>query len=260
MFTISLIAAGLVAVAAVLMTRPAPAVRTADERGITLQTLIVTAVLVLMAVAAGVVIVAITRSASDDLEDQTSTVGAHCNQVEVYDAQLAAAVVPGENLEGRAPGSGVGCVPVCTLTYPTLPSDEAGAKTELEKFSKYKLEVNSDLKLTSLVNLTQMEAQGLASGANSIEMLGVAGALAKVRTKISGKSILFATGTSTWGAITAMVPDGQGGMMPVTTYSSQPAGAILENLFQIKEVRVAANQSQCHAYDVVGDIATIFED
>ena len=69
MITLPLIAAGLVAVAALLMTRSAPAVRTADERGITLQTLIVTAVLVLMAVAAGVVIVAITRSASDNLTD-----------------------------------------------------------------------------------------------------------------------------------------------------------------------------------------------
>jgi len=48
-------------------------VRTAaDSRGITLQTLIVTAVLVLLAVAAGVVIVAITGSSSDDLEDQAS--------------------------------------------------------------------------------------------------------------------------------------------------------------------------------------------
>lgn len=44
----------------------------ADSRGITLQTLIITAVLVLLAVAAGVVIVAITDNSSDDLEDQSS--------------------------------------------------------------------------------------------------------------------------------------------------------------------------------------------
>lgn len=44
-----------------------------DERGITLQTLIVTAVLVLMAVAAGVVVVAITNNASDDLSEQSPT-------------------------------------------------------------------------------------------------------------------------------------------------------------------------------------------
>jgi len=43
-----------------------------NSRGITLQTLIITAVLVLLAVAAGVVIAAITRSSQDDLEDTTA--------------------------------------------------------------------------------------------------------------------------------------------------------------------------------------------
>ena len=127
MITISLIAAGLVAVAAVLTTRPAPAVRTADERGITLQTLIVTAVLVLMAVAAGVVIVAITRSASDDLQNQTVDVPGKCNEVEVYDPNLAAANVPGTNNSGKAIGSAIGCVPVCVW------HNKTGATVMLDK-------------------------------------------------------------------------------------------------------------------------------
>ena len=74
MIALSVVAAGVIAIAAVLFVRPSlegTPPRAADQRGITLQTLIVTAVLVLMAVAAGVVIVAITNSARDDLQGQT---------------------------------------------------------------------------------------------------------------------------------------------------------------------------------------------
>lgn len=97
------------------VARVAPA---ADQRGITLQTLIVTAVLVLMAVAAGVVIVAITNSASDDLERANAGIESQCNEVEVFDPILAAR---GE--EGGAggtdadtvKGSDEGCIPVCAF-------------------------------------------------------------------------------------------------------------------------------------------------
>ena len=113
MLTISLIAAGLMAVAALLMTRSAPAVRTADERGITLQTLIVTAVLVLMAVAAGVVIVAITNSASENLTEVDPQIAGNCNTVEVHDPTIAAGDVPGYNSQREVKGSASGCVPSC---------------------------------------------------------------------------------------------------------------------------------------------------
>jgi len=86
-------------------------VHTADERGITLQTLIVTAVLVLMAVAAGVVIVAITNSASDDLEEQTTSINPLCNGVEVYDPLLASSGNEGQN--GGNTSDTIGCIPVC---------------------------------------------------------------------------------------------------------------------------------------------------
>ncbi len=62
-----------------------------DERGITLQTLIVTAVLVLMAVAAGVIVVAITGSASDDLEEQSQDIPGKCAPWEIHDPELEAA-------------------------------------------------------------------------------------------------------------------------------------------------------------------------
>jgi len=61
-----------------------------DERGITLQTLIVTAVLVLMAVAAGVIIVAITDNSADDLEDQASDMDGRCQPWEIHDTELEA--------------------------------------------------------------------------------------------------------------------------------------------------------------------------
>ena len=84
-----------------------------DEQGITLQTLIVTAVLVLMAVAAGVVIVAVTNNANEDLEDQAADIDSPCNEVEIYDPVLAAGGNPGTNGEDNVEGSGIGCIPVC---------------------------------------------------------------------------------------------------------------------------------------------------
>ena len=96
-----------------------------SERGYTLQTLIVTAVLVLMAVAAGVIVVAITGSANRDLENQQPSIDGPCNQVEIYDAQLAAASVRGSN--AGVEGSGVGCVPACVAEWHIVPElDENG--------------------------------------------------------------------------------------------------------------------------------------
>jgi len=61
------------------------------QRGFTLQTLIILAVLMLLAVVAGVVIVAITRSASDDLEDQSQDLEARCAPWEIHSPELEAA-------------------------------------------------------------------------------------------------------------------------------------------------------------------------
>ena len=77
MIALYIAAAGIAAVAVALLVARTPAkLRTADQRGITLQTLIVTAVLVLMAGAAGVVIIAITNNAQDNLEGQNSGIDA----------------------------------------------------------------------------------------------------------------------------------------------------------------------------------------
>lgn len=104
-----------------------------DERGITLQTLIVTAVLVLMAVAAGVIIVAITDNSADDLEDQASDLDGRCQPWEIHDTELEA-IGAGGGGDGkhdkadsdvrpidRTPGQGgvtsskVGCLAPCYL-------------------------------------------------------------------------------------------------------------------------------------------------
>jgi len=83
-----------------------------------------------MAVAAGVVIVAITNSSSDDLEEQSPDLEGRCTGTEIYDPILAAAGVEGEVVgtvpevrrqgilvEAAVPanvkGSAVGCIPVC---------------------------------------------------------------------------------------------------------------------------------------------------
>jgi len=108
-----------------------------DERGITLQTLIVTAVLVLMAVAAGVIIAAITNSSSDDLEEQSQDLDALCAPWELHDPVYEANAAGGggeythtlwfsdgrtDSRGGEAkPGRGgvtsskIGCLPVCYL-------------------------------------------------------------------------------------------------------------------------------------------------
>jgi len=99
-----------------------------DERGITLQTLIVTAVLVLMAVAAGVVVVAITNSASDDLSEQSPDLEAKCAPWEFHDPEREALGIGGgepietERITTPTPGrggvtsSGIGCFAPCYLS------------------------------------------------------------------------------------------------------------------------------------------------
>ena len=79
-----------------------------DEQGFALQTLIVTAVLVLLTVGAGVVVVAITRSSSDDLEGSQGDLEGRCQPWEIFDPELAAANA----------GGGKEILPVFKLSIP----------------------------------------------------------------------------------------------------------------------------------------------
>ena len=104
----------------------------AGERGYTLQTLIVTAVAVLLAVAAGVVIIAVTRSARDDFEGTPADLQGQCKPWEIYDPTLAAAgagggvpsnhFISGEAYQlsgspgvGGVTSSAIGCLAPCYL-------------------------------------------------------------------------------------------------------------------------------------------------
>ena len=114
MIALYIAAASIVAVAVALLVARTPAkLRTADQRGITLQTLIVTAVLVLMAGAAGVVIIAITNNAQDNLEGQNSGIDARCGRWEIFDPTLDAAGRGGG--QGGLESTAIGCVRVCYI-------------------------------------------------------------------------------------------------------------------------------------------------
>ena len=257
MLALSLIATSLVATAALLSmtTRPAPALRTSggggNQRGITLQTLIVTAVLVLMAVAAGVVIVAITRSAQDDLENQTSTIGAKCNEVEVYDARLAAANVPGTNLGGAVEGSDIGCVPACTLVFPDT---FGGTQAELANF---KLELNTNLTPEEAVvmhidDIDQFYEPStrpdFLNNLSSVYTSPISG------TKVKGRAWLYETSTAVRLYLTTGIWPRSGD--PPLKHSEFISSSHLNS--DVVGIRVAPNQRQCHAYDVTGEIVPLF--
>ena len=131
MIALYIAAAGIVAVAVALLVARTPAkLRTADQRGITLQTLIVTAVLVLMAGAAGVVIIAITNNAQDNLEGQNSGIDARCDPWEIFDPTLDAAGRGGE--QGGIDSSASGCVRVCYVQYNLSAADASADITATE--------------------------------------------------------------------------------------------------------------------------------
>ena len=93
------------------------------EVGFTLQTLIVMAVFVLAAVGAGIGLIAVTTSSSDDFEDAGKTgVEARCAPNEVKDPELEARGVAGVNQTYRRPAYSesdeivadeIGCNPIC---------------------------------------------------------------------------------------------------------------------------------------------------
>ena len=109
--------------------------RKRDERGITLQTLIVTAVLVLMAGAAGVVIIAITNNANDNLENQNAGIESRCEKWEIFDPTLDAAGRGGEAVSSGRPGLGgitssaIGCRRVCYVQQKAANTDITATNT-----------------------------------------------------------------------------------------------------------------------------------
>ena len=106
---------GLLMVTAMVVLTAGEIAKQPSEKGITLQTLIVTAVLVLMAGAAGVVIIAITNNSADNLEGQNSGLDSRCQPWEIFDPTLDAAGRGGPDGLGGITSSASGCRRVCYI-------------------------------------------------------------------------------------------------------------------------------------------------
>ena len=125
---------GLLMVAAMVVLMTGEIAKQPSEKGITLQTLIVTAVLVLMAGAAGVVIIAITNNAQDNLENQNVGIDERCQPWEIFDPTLDAAGRGGGN--GGIESSASGCVRVCYVSLSEtadLPTDLAAGNLKMSR-------------------------------------------------------------------------------------------------------------------------------
>lgn len=132
MIPLSIVAASVIAVAVAIFTLSSDKPRTADQRGITLQTLIVTAVLVLMAGVAGVVIIGITRGQESNLRDAGNTANqANCQPWEIFDPTLSSAGRGGTTGTGGIESSAKGCVRVCYLRIVNPQTDAALADASL---------------------------------------------------------------------------------------------------------------------------------
>ncbi len=102
------------------------------ERGITLQTLIVTAVLVLVAVGAALVLVAINRSSSDDFEEAGNIdIEGKCQTWEIHLATLEAAGHGGPEGHGGVFSSNIGCLATCYWELTNWALSIPNAKWEL---------------------------------------------------------------------------------------------------------------------------------
>ena len=103
-----------------------------DERGITLQTLIVTAVLVTIAFVAAAIIIAITNTQEESLEDQNraETGVSTCEPWEIRDTELQAKGIGGPQGYGGIYSSAIGCVRVCYV------QTQWGAATQIATTSR----------------------------------------------------------------------------------------------------------------------------
>lgn len=133
MIHLSIVAAGVIAVAAAIFTFSSDRPRTVDQSGITLQTLIVTAVLVLMAGVAAVVIIGITTGQRDRLEDAGRVRGdSNCEKWEIYDPTLASTGRGGTSATGGIYSSARGCVRVCYVDITVGTADATADLTAAE--------------------------------------------------------------------------------------------------------------------------------
>ena len=99
-----------------------------SEQGITLQTLIITAVVVVIAIGVGLLFIALTSSSSEDLEDAGRTgQDAACAPNELLDAVYEQRGLGGPNSPDGVPTKAVGCKPYCA-TWEFVATPSAGGE------------------------------------------------------------------------------------------------------------------------------------
>ena len=233
MIALSIIAAGIIAIAVALFLRPSFELRMADQRGITLQTLIVTAVLVLMAGAAGVVIIAITNNAQDNLEGQNPGVNSRCEPWEIFDPTLSAAGRGGG--QGGIDSTAIGCIRVCYVEFGHVAPTGSTVTAKLADF------------------LTEIVLADLTNTGDEPASTNTQGRLKFDRSDIYERS-LDAAGVSTLpvsGRI-QVDADGNGNGTDATTkkdIAKIKGATTLDNL----EIRVANNQRYCEVWNNTTD-------
>ena len=234
MIALYIAAASIVAVAVALLVARTPAkLRTADQRGITLQTLIVTAVLVLMAGAAGVVIIAITNNAQDNLEGQNSGIDSRCDPWEIFDPTLDAAGRGGG--QGGIDSSASGCVRVCYVRFTATTGWSApGSGDDLDNNGGATM--GDDVGLTGTKSTTSAELVHSRSSVFDNSLTAPAGAnAADVTLPVNGARSVDYNGDAN-DEITANIPSINGVANP-------------ENY----EIQVSPNQRYCRVWNYTDD-------
>lgn len=230
MITLSIVAAGIIALAAALLARPSPEPRAADQRGITLQTLIVTAVLVAMSFVAAAIIIAITNTQEQNLEDSSraNTTDANCEPWEIYDITRAAAGRGGGF--GGIGSSGEGCIRVCYVRATTAGS-------------------NFDTTATP-----DQITDGETDGAANLELVFSRSNIANNNTQASGvTNVLVVTDTDELSATnTEQDPTG---VVDLDDLEIVPAGdaAVRDYDSEQMTIKLARNQKYCQIVDAQGD-------
>ena len=227
MIVLSVIAGCVIFVAAAVFRCSSFEIRTADQRGITLQTLIVTAVLVLMAGAAGVVIIAITNNARDNLEAQDTGIQSRCEPWEIFDPSLSAAGRGAEN--GGIDSSKIGCVRVCYVRF--TPATAWSADPTGGDFKTKHDSTGTDVDLKGTKSATTAELRF----SRSDEFDGRSTAGNDVTFPVSGDRQLDGNGNAN---------------TDINLAIKKISGVTTVDNFVIK---VAANQRYCHVWDTTTD-------
>ena len=205
-----------------------------DERGITLQTLIVTAVLVLVAVAAGVILVAISRSQESSLTDSGKSDPGEgtCEPWEINDIELKAKQLGGPQGYGGIWSSAVGCVRVCYV------QTVAGGNTVM----------SDDYRL-----LPSGQAHDYADTVYQLT-LGFSFSDQRIRPASSGAGRLYPTwqvvSSTQVGDLPAPAAETMRSAVRNVDASEQPMRSVVD---ENQEIRVHPSQEFCHAVDTAND-------